>query len=72
MKKKGDPGWMAPEMLQQEAGYDFKADIWALGITAYELAEGKPPYPHEKPLKVMRCRFFFELSRSFHEACIPL
>jgi len=49
----GTPYWMAPEIaaVYRKGGYKKNCDVWSVGITAIEFAEGLPPLIREAPIR---------------------
>jgi len=51
-KNPGTPGYMAPEQLKREP-IDGRADIFAFGVSAYELLTNKKPFPGDSPGEIL-------------------
>lgn len=51
-KNPGTPGYMAPEQLKREP-MDARADIYAFGVTAYELVSSRKPFPGDSPAEIL-------------------
>uniref|UniRef100_A0A1I8I7P1 non-specific serine/threonine protein kinase n=1 Tax=Macrostomum lignano TaxID=282301 RepID=A0A1I8I7P1_9PLAT len=82
----GTPYWMSPEVIvceeNADATYDNRSDLWSLGITAMEMAEGRPPLcelhpmralfliPRNPPPKLHASRKWSSRFQSFVEQCL--
>lgn len=58
-KNPGTPAYMAPEQLQREP-VDHRADMFAFGVSAYELLTNHKPFPGETPAEILQ----LQLNRS--------
>jgi serine/threonine protein kinase len=47
----GSPLYMAPEIVK-ELPYDHKVDIWSVGVIAYILLSGRPPFKGNSKLEI--------------------
>jgi serine/threonine-protein kinase len=49
----GTPAYMAPEQLAGDPAADHRIDIYAVGLLAYELLNGRSPFAATTPAKVL-------------------
>jgi serine/threonine protein kinase/ribosomal protein L40E len=50
----GTPEYMAPEQMQMETKLDARADVYALGVIAYHMLGGRPPFSGDLTQLVMQ------------------
>ena len=49
----GTPTYMSPEQAAADPATDHRADLYAVGVTAYELLGGKPPFTNKSTQQLL-------------------
>ena len=49
----GSPGYMSPEQIESARDVDARTDIWALGVTLYQLLSGRLPFPARNQTEIV-------------------
>lgn len=65
----GTPSYMCPEVLRKESFYPDKADVWAVGILAYRLYTGKPPFKGSKAVEILEEIKNYNLDKDALKTC---
>lgn len=50
-EKFGTPYYIAPEVLEED--YDYRCDVWSLGVILFVLLSGKPPFFGKNEVEIM-------------------
>ena len=68
----GTPAYMAPEQVAGETNLDHRADLYSVGVLAYELLTGTPPFVGDSPQAVLTAHLVqTPASLSTHRADVP-